>query len=701
MSVENNSQANLTDSWGDNELDDPREEGVVIWDPTEETIGEHADMIGVSDFGFDRYTTTNHQDAPEEPPTPLSILKRYWGYDSFRPLQPEIIQSVLDGHDTLGLMPTGGGKSITFQVPAMILPGLTLVITPLISLMKDQVDRLRAMGIKATAIHSGMTREKILDTLDNCIYGRYKFLYVSPERLSSRLLQAHLSELNISLLVVDECHCICQWGYDFRPSYMQIEELRRQLPGVPVLALTATATPLVVEDICLHLGFGDDSNIFRQSFLRPNLSYAIRRTNNKEEMMLHILTRVEGSAIVYCRNRKLTKAIAELLSERGVSAEFYHAGLSYIERERRQNRWMAGETRVMVATNAFGMGIDKPDVRVVIHLMMPPSLEDYFQEAGRAGRDGQRAYAVALVGDMDASKLNRRIEDQFPPMDYVMRVYEAVCNFLQVGEGEGLGHRFDFDIDLFMRKFRMHPTRTHSAIEILQTAGLWTYDEEDSRSRLQITYTREALYQLDDLGYDQMIRTLLRTYTGLFTDYVFIDETIVAQKMNLSANEVYMQLTQLSKRGIVHYIPRKNVPTLLFHAYREDPKHVHVPASAYQVRKQRLTERIKAVEAYITDNDTCRNRLLLAYFGESLRQSCGECDVCLKHTDSQLPHGLLEDIMLALNELLTPETPTCSLETFLTHLPHHQALVPEELRIVLSQRTDFALDGDMLIRRTE
>lgn len=702
--IEEPEEYEQTDDYRDDELGI---EGEVIWDPlADDTVdftaaGRPYEVSVFPDGIEDKSCLANEEEAGAPTDSPEAVLKRYWGYEQFRPLQRDIIDSILAGNDTLGLMPTGGGKSITFQVPGLMLPGLTMVITPLISLMKDQVDRLRSMGVKATAIHSGMKREQILTTISNCIYGRYKFLYVSPERLSSKLLLSHLEGLNVSLLVVDECHCICQWGYDFRPSYMQIDELRRLLPDVPVLALTATATPPVVEDICKHLGFPENSkkHIFRRSFLRPNLSYSIRRTNNKEAMMLHILQRVEGSAIIYCRNRKLTKSIAWMLNDQSISARFYHAGLSYVERERRQNEWMTGEVRVMVATNAFGMGIDKPDVRVVIHLMMPSSLEEYFQEAGRAGRDGNLSYAVVLVSDADEGKLKRKLGDRFPPMDYVLRVYESVCNYLQIGEGEGFESSFDFDIEHFMRTYRMHPTRTRSAIEILQAAGVWEFSDNDSRSRLNILYRREQLYEFHEPDTDLLIRTILRTYSGLFSDYVFIDEHVIAAKTGYTANEVYLLLTQLSRRGVMHYIPRKNIPRLFFHTRREDAAYLRIPPLAYTFRREQLAGCIEAVLHYIADDNVCRSRLLLAYFGEELMHSCRQCDVCLKRIPEKLPHSLLEDVAVLLEKTLTPENPSYTLNEFVSLLPESGEEALEALRIVLAQDNRYLLDGDTLIFR--
>lgn len=440
---------------------------------------EQSDEIGGEEEGFlppMPEEVSNEIEAPSLH-TPEEVLLHYWGYPSFRPVQLPIIESVLAGKDTLGLLPTGGGKSITFQVPGLLLPGLTLVVTPLIALMRDQVMGLRQKGIKATAVHAGMTREQIITTLDNCIYGRYKFLYVSPERLGSELFLSRLHALRVNLLVVDECHCISQWGYDFRPAYLSIADIREALPDVPVLALTATATRPVIDDIQRILRF-PEPNVLRKSFFRPNLSYSIRRTADKETMLLHILSRVDGSAVVYCRNRDKARDLARFLGENGFSADFYHAGLNHVTREIRQKSWMEGETRIIVCTNAFGMGIDKPDVRLVLHMEMPSSPEEYFQEAGRAGRDGERAYAVLLAGEDDIFNLKRRVSNEFPPREYIATVYNRICNYLQIGEGEGFERSFDFDIDAFCRNFRMFPTQVLAAIRILDVAGIWEYREE-------------------------------------------------------------------------------------------------------------------------------------------------------------------------------------------------------------------------------
>ena len=600
-----------------------------------------------------------HPGVPNQELTPEEVLLRYWGYESFRPLQSEIVHAALSGRDTLGLMPTGGGKSITFQVPGLMLPGITLVITPLISLMKDQVDHLRARGIRATAIHSGMSQEKMQIALDNCLYGRYKFLYISPERVGSERFQTWLRELSVSLIVIDECHCVCQWGYDFRPSYLELPKLRELLPEVPILALTATATVEVVADIVRVLSFRPDYAFYQTSFLRPNISYSIRRSDDKPAMMLHILERVSGPAIIYCRNRLLTQTVAEELLAKGISATYYHAALTYTEREMRQARWMRGEVRVMVATNAFGMGIDKADVRLVIHLTMPSSLEEYFQEAGRAGRDGERAYAVAIINGQDSTTLQRRLQDTFPEKEYIRLVYDQICNFLSIGEGEGLGRTYDFDLELFIRRFHMRPIQTRHAIDIMQLSGWLEYRDDDSRSVLRFLIPSRDLYQ-PHIGPDRLIRALLRSYTGLFSDYTTISEHDLALLSGYTEDEVYGFLTALSRQGIIHYIPKKALPRLHFLIRREDSQLLRIPYAAYQERRDKMSDRISAVRSYIEEEEVCRSRMLLAYFGEVESHPCGLCDVCLrKH-----PTGLNQYLIDAVGEELERAFLSTDLESY-------------------------------------
>lgn len=565
------------------------------------------------------------------------VLHEYWGYDSFRPLQEEIITSVFEGKDTLGLMPTGGGKSLTFQVPAMVMDGLCLVVTPLIALMKDQVDNLKQRGIKATSVHSGMSRKEILTALDNCIYGDYKFLYVSPERLSTELFLKKVIYMDVCLIAVDESHCISQWGYDFRPSYLEIPRLRDFFPEVPVLALTATATPQIVEDIQEKLHFRA-KNVFSKSFERPNLAYVVRRTADKLFEIVKILNSVPGSAIVYVRSRKRTKEIALELQRRQIDADYFHAGLTVDEKSLKQNRWKNDQCRVMVSTNAFGMGIDKPDVRVVIHYELPGSLEEYFQEAGRAGRDEGKAYAVTLYSELDSRQLKRRIKDEFPEKDFIRDVYEKLAYFFQIGMGMGIGKGYNFVLEDFCRIFKYNRTQAYHALKILDLSGYIEYIEDtDKRSRLMFILSKEDLYRLRELSVeaDQLIQILLRSYTGLFVDYSYINESLLAQRSGLSPDRVYELLKYLSANRVIHYIPAQKVPTIYYVRDREELKHLRIPPSVYELRKERLKERVKNALYYGSTDECCRSRILLTYFGEEDVHDCGICDVCLarKHRE--------------------------------------------------------------------
>ena len=568
------------------------------------------------------------------------ILKQYWGYDDFRGIQREIIESIGSGHDTLGLMPTGGGKSITFQVPALCQDGTCIVITPLIALMKDQVDHLRRRGIRAAAIYSGLTREEIVITLENCIFGDIRILYVSPERLASDLFQTKLRHMRVSFITVDEAHCISQWGYDFRPSYLQIAQIRKLVPNAPVLALTATATPAVVQDIQQKLSQKDTNfNVFRMSFERKDLAYVVRHAPDKREQLIHILESVKGSAIVYARSRRRTKEYAELLTEAGISATFYHAGLDSAVKDERQRGWQQDKIRVMVATNAFGMGIDKPDVRLVIHIDCPDSIEAYFQEAGRAGRDGRKAYAVLLYNDADQRKLEKRIADTFPEKDYIRKVYEHLAYFYQVGVGSGYNHIFEFNIDQFCHTFRHFPIQADAALKILDRAGYIEYTEEqDNQARVMFTIGRDDLYRLENTSpnEEKVITAMLRNYGGLFTDYNFIDESFIAQQTQLEPQQVYMTLKGLSQRHILHFIPQKKTPYIRYTQRREDMEHVQIPPSVYEERKAQFEERIHAMINYAKDDAVCRSRQLLRYFGEESDHDCHQCDVCLSHRSEGL-----------------------------------------------------------------
>lgn len=559
------------------------------------------------------------------------ILKRYWGYDSFRGIQKEIIDSIINKKDTLGLMPTGGGKSITFQLPTMAMEGLCIVITPLIALMKDQVQNLKKRGIKALAIYSGMTHQEIITTLENCIFGNYKFLYISPERIGSEIFQTKLRKMRVCLITVDESHCISQWGYDFRPAYLKIADIRKLLPDVPILALTATATPEVVKDIQAKLSFKEE-NVFRMSFERTNLAYIVRKTENKLGELLNILRSLNGSSIVYVRNRRRTKEVAELLNKESISAEFYHAGLDDATKDLRQHLWYTGKSRVMVATNAFGMGIDKSDVRIVIHIDLPDSIEAYFQEAGRAGRDGGKSYAIILYSNSDKTTLHKRIPDTFPDKDYIKDVYEKLQYYYQMAMGDGQGCVKEFDIEDFCRKFKFFPVPVDSALKILGQAGYLGYtDEQENASRLLFTLNREELYRLHEMGKEMeaLIQILLRSYTGLFTDYTFINEESLAVRTGFTRQQIYAMLIRLSKMRIVNYIPKKKTPYIIYTRKRIEKEQIHISKAIYEERKARYIKRINAILDYTMAETTCRSRILLHYFGEYNEHNCGICDTCI------------------------------------------------------------------------
>jgi ATP-dependent DNA helicase RecQ len=584
----------------------------------------------------------------------LDILRRYWGFDSFRPLQEVIIRSVGEGNDTLALMPTGGGKSITFQVPALATEGLCLVVTPLIALMKDQVENLKKNGIKAVAIHSGLTYREIKVAFDNAIFGGTKFLYLSPERLATDLFLEKLSDLKINLLAVDEAHCISQWGYDFRPSYLKIAAVRELIPDVPVLALTATATPAVVDDIMEQLHF-KKKNVFKKSFARPNLAYVVRTTENKEEQLLRILNSVGGSAIVYVRSRKKTREYASLLQQHQISAEHFHAGLTYASKEAIQNRWKRNQTRVIVATNAFGMGIDKPDVRLVVHMEAPDSLEAYFQEAGRAGRDNKKAYAVLLWSDNDKIKLKKQVGTAFPEPETIKRVYEALGNFFQLPVGAGFQMVYDFDIGKFCSAFNFSILTVYNALKILQRAGYLTFTEElDIPSKIMFLVKGNDLYkfQVANKDLDPLIKLLLRNYTGLFTEYASINEADLAKKSGTTIETVYDGLAKLGKTGIVHYIPRRKTPLISYTQSREELRFIRLPKEVYEERKQRYLNQIEAVIDYASSVNICRSRFLLNYFGQKKSDNCGICDICISRKKTGLDDATFKKIELTVKEKL-------------------------------------------------
>lgn len=610
------------------------------------------------------------------------ILRQYWGHSAFRGIQRDIIESIGSGHDTLGLMPTGGGKSITFQVPALAAEGVCIVITPLIALMKDQVYNLRRRGILAAAIYSGMTRHEILRTLENCILGSTKVLYVSPERIASELFKTKLRHMKVSFITVDEAHCISQWGYDFRPSYLHIADIRQIKPEAPLLALTATATRQVADDIQEKLKF-KDGNMFRMSFERKNLAYIVRHATDKRGEMLHILRSVRGSAIVYVRSRKRASEISGWLEENGVEATFYHAGLEHSVKDERQKLWHDDVKRVMVATNAFGMGIDKPDVRVVIHFDCPSSLEAYFQEAGRAGRDGMKSYAVMLYNGSDDTKLQKRIADEFPEKEYIRGVYDHLAGFFQIAVNNGCGHTFMFDIRKFCRTYRLFPVQTDAALKILERAGYIEYNTDpNSDPRIVFLISRDHLYMLNELSplEDRLITTLLRNYGSLFIDYTYIDEDMIAAQAGLTSQQIYLLLKGLTQKRILHFVPRSKTPFITYTRDRVDGENLIITRDVYEDRKEQFAKRINTVIGYATNDNVCRSRQLLRYFDEPRSTDCGQCDVCLAHKRMPDTERLLmdaRDMITALlddrkrhhlTELLSLQLPSDALDTALEQL---------------------------------
>lgn len=561
----------------------------------------------------------------------LDTLKHYWHYDSFRPMQKEAIESILSGRDTLVLMPTGGGKSIIYQLPTLASDGLCIVVTPLIALMKDQVDRLRRMGIPAVAVHSGLTNRQIDIALDNCIYGDVKFLYVAPERLSSEMFRLRVDRMNVSLLAVDEAHCISQWGYDFRPSYLKIKELRRVLPNTPVLALTASATPRVATDIMEQLDFAEP-NTLQSSFLRPNLSYSVRNTEDKDGQLMRIVKNVEGCGIVYVRMRSTAESVAKYLIEQGESASFYHGGLPNAERSIRQDEWISGKTRIMVATNAFGMGIDKSDVRFVIHYTMSDSLESYYQEAGRAGRDGKRSYAVILMSATDNSRILNSFEKEFPPITLIQSVYHELCAYLGVAIGDGKEASFVFNIYDFCRRIKQPIITVHNIIKLLQLNGYITLVEDcEHPARMMFTLSRDELYgiKLQNDKDEEILRTILRLYTGIFSEFRPIDEMEIASASKHSHTDVHDLLKRLWRTNIIRYIPTNHDPLIFLDEERLPARDIYIAPATYAHRKELMLERFNYLLHYANSGEECRSRIIEQYFCDKMSEPCGICDNCL------------------------------------------------------------------------
>ena len=581
------------------------------------------------------------------------ILHKWWGYNEFRPMQREIIESVLSGNDTLALMPTGGGKSLTFQIPALALDGLTIVITPLIALMKDQVDNLRRRGISAVAVHSGMDQHRIEIALDNCAYGDVKLLYLSPERLATEAFRVRLKVMNVSLVVVDEAHCISQWGYDFRPSYLRIAEIREYAPKATFLAVTASATELVAKDIMYRLGF-NHGKVLRSSFARPNLQYVVRKDGNKYDQLMRLVRNVEGSGIVYMSTRDECEKLAQRLRDDDISAQFYHAGLPVLERSMRQDEWLSGKTRIMVATNAFGMGIDKSDVRFVVHYTMCDTLEAYYQEAGRAGRDGKRCYALLIYEDGDIARRKQILEGEFPPIDDVKLIYERICNYLQVPIGDAEGVSFAFNIYDFCARERMYAGRVKSALALLEQNGYMTLiDQNDEPAKMMFECSRDTLYSVHAGGSDMdaMLRVILRKYEGLFSRFRPISELEIAAEAQLSVERVHELMKVLWRMKIIRYIPANNSPLVRFDTERLPIKSLYIAPESYQLRHRLMMERFESIVEYVTSEDRCRSQIIENYFGDKESKECGVCDVCLrKRRSAESQTAVVERIMALLGE---------------------------------------------------
>lgn len=637
--------------------------------------------------------------SDKQPSTPLEALKYYWGHDAFRGIQESIINSILEGHDTLGLMPTGGGKSIAFQVPAMLMDGTCIVITPLVALMKDQVTHLRQRGIKAACIHSGLNRGQIIRELDNCILGHYKFLYLSPERLHTELFLTKLQRIEVSFITVDEAHCISQWGYDFRPSYLQICSLREILPTKPMLALTATATAEVIKDIQGQLKFKKDAQTFRMSFERPNIAYKVCHTDNKRAEIIHLLKYSEGSAIVYTRSRSESRNFALTLQQEGISATYFHAGLSTAEKDTRQQMWQDGHSRVMVSTNAFGMGIDKADVRLVLHLDVPDSIEAYFQEAGRAGRDGQPAEAILYCNDSDERSLRKRIQETFPPKEKVREIYDDLACFFQLAVGDGQDVRYEFNLDTFCYNFHYFPLTVEASLRILQCGNYLIYNEEDdTKSRVMFIVFRDELYNFRNstvVG-DKVLQALLRHYEGLFTDYILIDESLLAKECDCTEDDIYEALLGLTRRRILHYIPRKCKPSVTYLQRRIEHDRLVLPPEVYENRLEQYARRVNAVINYMNNSTTCRSQLLLEYFGDKSGKDCGHCDVCEYYHESKPKPKKENALQAALLDILADGKTHSPAE--LHDLPYSFESINDTLLDLMDQGRLTILHGQFILK---
>ncbi len=627
----------------------------------------------------------------------LSTLKQYWGYDDFRGIQRDIIESIGNGRDTLGLMPTGGGKSITFQVPALTMEGTCIVFTPLIALMKDQVDSLLKRGIRAAAIHSGLSHSEVVKILDTAVFGGYRLLYIAPERLNSELFITKIKKIKVSFITVDEAHCICYWGYDFRPSYMQIARIRKIKPDAPILALTASATPETVTEIQRNLAFSEE-NVFRMSFERKNLHYKILQAPLREDAMVQLLQQIPGSCIIYIRNRDNCHKLSNFLNKSGYTATYYHAGLDDSTKTERQNRWKAGEYRIMVATNAFGMGIDKPDVRLVMHMDLPDSIEAYYQEAGRAGRDAQKAYAIIPMDGKELTQFRRRVQQMYPDEGYIRDIYEKLGSYFQMAVGDGLHVTREFDLEEFCRCFHTQRTQTENALHILQNAGYIRYaDEDESCSRLHILTTRNELYQAVDKEKEAIINCILRNYCGIFVENCYIEEVMISKQTNLTVDYIYNTLKQLSRAGIVSYIPKKRVSRITFLQRRLEKQYVTFPKDVYEIRKKKFLARSKAMEEYCTAQTLCRSRFLLKYFGQNDTADCGQCDVCMSSTPQQLTNverarfrqefiDLLSQGPIPVFDLQTGDTDAEKRLSVLQEMKENEEIILEGISLKLNKR---------------
>lgn len=622
------------------------------------------------------------------------ILKKYWGYVGFRPLQDEIIKSVADGKDTLGLMPTGGGKSLTFQIPALAMEGICIVVSPLVALMKDQVQNLKDKGIKAELLYSGLSGREIEIILDKCLFANIKFLYISPERIGSDLFQKKLEQMNVCLIAVDESHCISQWGYDFRPAYLKITKLRELLPEVPILALTATATPEVVNDIQEKLEF-KEKNVFRKSFERKNLIYLVREVEDKKRYLLKIFSKQSGSSVVYVRSRKRCKELGEFLKTNNIRAEYYHAGLQNEVKDFRQDRWKRGVVQVMVATNAFGMGIDKADVRTVVHMDLPDSLEAYFQEAGRAGRDGKKAFSVLLYSKPDRVQLLKRISTSFPEKDTVKKVYQSVGNFLQVAEGAGKDAVFDFDLGLFCHNFKLNVLQAFNSLKILQRAGyLELTDDLEHESRIHFQIERDDLYkfQVSNKDFDVFIKILLRSFTGLFTDFVPVNIDLLAKRTKTSKELIIRYLKELSKYKVIQYIPRKKTPFIIYTQERLPLNFIKLSKEVYQDRKENLSQKINSVINYAETTTICRSKFLLEYFGQGYAPVCGQCDICKEAEKMGLSKAEFDEIYTEIISILGKEV--LSVDEIVKKSKHSEENVLEVIRFLKDNEEVESLDGN-------